>query len=227
LNVGLTVDAAGTSDEFMSLLNILNEYKIKSTFFVGVEIKPNIIKYIYKNGHEIGNHTYTHPVSLINLTSQKKELEIKSSHLILLSILKEEYGDASIKGFRAPYYNYDPDIPKILEKIQYNWDSTKAYFPVLGSEFKLEKNGNIIELPSLFPDDSTMINRLGLTEKQVLKIWKKSYELSTQTFVWGIHPYITVKNSDRINMFKHFIEYIIEKDGKFLCLSEIAKIHNE
>lgn len=222
MKVGLTVDAAGTHDQFKTFLNILSDFGIKSTFFIGVGIQSDLVKLIYKNGHEIGSHTYTHPVSLLKLNLQEKELEIKSSHLWLLNILNEEFKEAKIKGFRAPYYNFDPDIPKILEKIQCVWDSTKAYFPILDSHFKVEKIGKIIELPSLFPDDVTQINRLGLTENQVLKIWKKSYDLSTDTFIWGIHPYIITKNLDRIKMIRDFIEYIIEKNGKFLHLSEIA-----
>jgi len=224
LNVGLTVDAAGTSEEFKTLLDILNDFKIKSTFFIGVNIQPKLINLIYKNGHEIGSHTYSHPTTLLNLSLKDKELEIKSAHLWLLNILNKDFKDVKIKGFRAPYYNFDPDIPKIIEKIKYVWDSTKAYFPIIGSHFKLEKFGKIIELPSMFPDDSTMINRISLNENQVLEIWKKSFELSKETFIWGIHPYISVKNSDRIDMLRSFIEYVLGKNGRFLTLSEISKI---
>ena len=224
LNVGLTIDAAGTPNEFKILLDILNDFGIKSTFFIGMKIKPQLIKLISKKGHEIGSHTFTHPVSLSNLSFQEKELEIISAHLWLSNILSEESKDMEIKGLRAPYYNFDPDIPNIIKKIQYIWDSTKAYFPVIGSHFTSQKINKIIELPSLFPDDSTMINRLGLTEMEVLNIWKKSYDLSKNTFIWGIHPYISVKNSDRISMLKAFIEYIMKKDGNFLTLSEIAQI---
>lgn len=222
LKVGLTVDAAGTPNEFYTLLELLKDFKIRSTFFVGVRIQPDLLKLIYKNGHEIGNHTYSHPYSLLSLSFEEKESEIKHAHLCLLDTLNKNFKDAKIRGFRAPYYNFDPDIPKILDEINYNWDSSKAYFPILGSPFKTDKYGKILEIPSLFPDDDTMLDRIGLNENQVLKIWTKSYEMSTDTFIWGIHPYIVAKNSDRIKMIKKFIEYILEKNGNFLCLSEIV-----
>ena len=222
MKVGLTVDAAGTPNECYTLLELLKDFKIKSTFFVGVRIQPDLLKLIYKNGHEIGNHTYSHPYSLLSLSFEEKESEIKHAHLCLLDTLNKNFKDAKIRGFRAPYYNFDPDIPKILDEINYNWDSSKAYFPILGSPFKTDKYRKILEIPSLFPDDDTMLDRIGLNENQVLKIWTKSYEMSTDTFIWGIHPYIVAKNSDRIKMIKKFIEYIIEKNGNFLCLSEIA-----
>ncbi len=45
------------------ILDILEEYNVKATFFViGVNIEnyPGIIENIYAKGHEIGNHTYSH-----------------------------------------------------------------------------------------------------------------------------------------------------------------------
>lgn len=228
MNVGLTVDAVGTSSEFNLLLNTLRDFNIESTFFVCVKIalvriESELINLINKNGHEIGNHTYSHPIYLSRLSYQEKELEIKSAHLFLDNILHQVNKNIKIKGFRAPYYNFDPDIIEIIEKNKYVWDSTKAYFPIFGSFFQEEKIGKIVELPSLFPDDSTLIFRLGLNEKEVLKIWKKSYDLSQNTFIWGIHPYISAKNTNRIKMLKNFIEYILNKGGNFLTLSDITK----
>ena len=55
LNVGITIDAAGTSNEFKILLDILNDFEIKSTFFIGMKIKPQLIKLISKKGHENGS----------------------------------------------------------------------------------------------------------------------------------------------------------------------------
>ena len=64
LNVGLTVDAVGTLEEHETLIDVLHDFNIESTFFVRGDTPSNIINLIYDNGHEIGNHTYTHPVSL-------------------------------------------------------------------------------------------------------------------------------------------------------------------
>lgn len=223
LNVGLTVDAAGTPSEFNALLEIFNDSHVESTFFIGVRVPSDIVKLIYNHGHEIGNHTYSHPLSFLNLTYEEKELEIKSADLFLHDVLDEKFNDVKIRGFRAPYYNFDPDIPRILENFQYSWDSTKGYFPLLDSHFKMERFGKIAELPSLFPDDITLLDRMGLNENQVLKIWKKTFDISEDTLIWGIHPYISAKNSERIKMLKHFVDYIIEKNGCFLTLSKIMR----
>jgi peptidoglycan/xylan/chitin deacetylase (PgdA/CDA1 family) len=222
LRVGLTIDAVGRRSEFNTIIDILKEFDVKSTFFGNVNTEPEIIKQIKNHGHEIGSHTYSHRPSISSISLWEKERDIRSGHLWLMDILKQGFSDLEIKGFRMPYYNFDPDIPPILEKMNYVWDSSKAYFPILGSLFKPERFGKIIELPCLHPDDHTLLRRIGLSENQVLKTWKKSYELSNDVFVWGIHPYICVENKERIEMFKAFLEYVIEKKGVFLTMSEMA-----
>ena len=222
MKVGLTIDAAGTPDEYFALLETLNDYEIKSTFFCGVKIKPTILKSIYEKGHEIGSHTYSHASSYSSLSFEEKELDIRIGHIWLIDTLNRFFKNASIKGFRVPFYNFDTDIPPILEELKYSWDSSKAYFPILDSPFKPRIYGEIIELPSIHPDDHTLLRRIGLSEKQVLRTWMKCFELSEDVFVWGIHPYICMENDKRVEMLRNFIEHILENEGEFLTLSEIA-----
>jgi peptidoglycan/xylan/chitin deacetylase (PgdA/CDA1 family) len=221
LNVGLTVDAAGTPSEQKILLELLKDLGVKATFFVRPKVPSDIINLIHGNGHEIGSHTYSHPV-LPDVTFDEKEFEIKSAHIYLLHILNQEFEDVEIRGFRAPYYIFDAEMIKILESIDYLWDNTRVYSPILGSYFNSEKYGNIIELPSMFPDDGIMYRRMSMNEKQVYKVWKKSYDLSEDVFIWCIHPYIVLKNENRTNKMKEFIEYMIDKNAKFTHLSDIA-----
>lgn len=223
MKVGLTIDAAGAPNDFFTLLDILNDYEIRSTFFCGVKIQPEILKSIYEKDHEIGSHTYSHAASFSSLAFEEKELDIRIGHLWLIDTLSRDFEDATVKGFRVPFYNFDSDIPRILEGLDYSWDSSKAYFPILGSPFKPERYGEIIELPSIHPDDHTMLRRLGLSENQVLKTWIKCFELSKDVFVWGIHPYICAENDSRIEMLKAFIDYVMENEGVFLTMSEIAE----
>jgi peptidoglycan/xylan/chitin deacetylase (PgdA/CDA1 family) len=222
MKVGLTIDAVGTLNEFDLILDILKDYNVKATFFGNVNTLPEAFNSICGNGHEIGSHTYSHSSLLSSLSIWEKERDIRSGHLWLMDVLKGEFKDVKIKGFRMPFYNFDPEIPIILERLNYLWDSSKAYFPILGSFLKFERFGEIIELPSLHPDDHTLLRRIGLSENKVLKIWKKSLELSNDVFVWGIHPYICAENKERIQMLKAFLEHVLEKKGVFLTLSEIA-----
>lgn len=77
--VALTFDDGPDPRYTPEILNILKKNKIKATFFdIGSKMKqyPLIVKRQVKEGHLIGNHTYTHPDLIVE--SEKtvyKELE--------------------------------------------------------------------------------------------------------------------------------------------------------
>jgi peptidoglycan/xylan/chitin deacetylase (PgdA/CDA1 family) len=46
------------------VLDILREHQVPATFFVcgrNVEKNPDLLRRIVAEGHEVGNHTYSHP----------------------------------------------------------------------------------------------------------------------------------------------------------------------
>lgn len=57
----------GPSNITSSILDLLDKYGIKATFFVtnNVNNYPNILKRAYNSGHSIGLHTYTHEYSTV------------------------------------------------------------------------------------------------------------------------------------------------------------------
>ena len=59
----LTFDDGPHPKQTRQILEVLDKYQIKATFFViGVNAKqyPGIVREVLDRGHEIGNHTYTH-----------------------------------------------------------------------------------------------------------------------------------------------------------------------
>ena len=66
--VYLTFDDGPSQKVTMEILEILNEYGIKATFFVqgrNVSKYPDILKKIHDAGHTIGNHSYSHNYTII------------------------------------------------------------------------------------------------------------------------------------------------------------------
>lgn len=111
--IALTFDDGPNPDYTPKILKILKEKGVKATFFmVGVNIENNIpiVEEVYKDGNEIGNHTFTHPN--LEITSDDRErIELRSTRLLLESIT----GHSTLL-FRPPYIT-DAE-PKTLYQIK-------------------------------------------------------------------------------------------------------------
>ena len=109
----LTFDDGPGTGYTPKILNILEKEKVPATFFViGLNAEQNIplLQRIYKDGFEIGNHTFTHG-NIAKMSPQRAELEMKSTRLLIESIT----GRSTIL-FRAPY-NADSE-PQTYEEIE-------------------------------------------------------------------------------------------------------------
>jgi peptidoglycan/xylan/chitin deacetylase (PgdA/CDA1 family) len=98
------------------ILNILNKYDVKATFFLlGTRVQkyPDVAKRIYSEGHAIGNHTYWHPI--LTETGVKRMIwEIEKNEQEIFSLI----GQIS-DLFRAPYGALSEDHVHQLKKMGY------------------------------------------------------------------------------------------------------------
>jgi len=89
------------------ILDVLKQYNVKATFFtIGLEAEkyPGLLKRIYREGHEIGNHTFTHP-DISAISAQYARVELNLTERLLAAKL-------GIKPvlFRPPYsIDQEPD----------------------------------------------------------------------------------------------------------------------
>ncbi|MEZ0388062.1 MAG: polysaccharide deacetylase family protein [Verrucomicrobium sp.] len=86
--IAMTFDDGPHPSNTPRLLNILKERNIKATFYVVGQMAreyPNIIRRILAEGHEIGNHTYTHPI-LTNVSDDRIRKELGDTHKALVDI---------------------------------------------------------------------------------------------------------------------------------------------
>lgn len=120
--LAISFDAAWGSDKTPMILNLLKKYDVKTTFFlVGfwVEDYPEMAKRIAEEGHEIGNHSSTHP-KMGALSEEKIMEELKKTH----DIIKETTGyEASV--FRPPFGDYSNTLINTADKFGYKviqWD---------------------------------------------------------------------------------------------------------
>ncbi len=148
--VALTMNCAWSADDIDSILNTLEQNNVKITFFtVGdwVDKNPDAVKKIAKAGHEIGNHSDTHPhVNNLSSEENKKQIEACSKKIETLTGNKTTL-------YRAPYGEYNNVVIRSAREvnhtaIQWNID-TLDYTGLTGQDMwarvspKLS-NGSII-----------------------------------------------------------------------------------
>ena len=120
--VSISFDAAWGDEQTHTLLDILKEHNVKSTFFlVGdwVDKYPDDVKDIYDAGHDIGNHSDTHP-HMTEMSTEEQKNQIKACNEKIKEITGKEP-----KLFRAPYGDYNNTVVqsvKSLDMYCVQWD---------------------------------------------------------------------------------------------------------
>lgn len=90
--VALTFDDWASDDTVDEILDVLDKYNIKATFFFrakGVEQNPSLAYAISKRGHEIASHTYAH-TNLDTLTEEEIKEDIIKAHEVISNAIKKE-----------------------------------------------------------------------------------------------------------------------------------------
>lgn len=150
--VAISFDAAWGNEQTETLLEILDKYKVKSTFFlVGdwVEKYPESVKKIADKGHDVGNHSDTHP-HMTQMTTSQMAGEIQACN----EKIKKITGKTPTL-FRAPYGDYNNDVVKSVNGcnmycVQWDVDSLDWKDPtpeqITQNVLKKLKNGSIVLL---------------------------------------------------------------------------------
>lgn len=126
--VVLTFDDGPDERYTPRILDILSKYKVPAVFFMtGVNAEENLplVNRVYKEGHEIGNHTFLHP-NLELISDDRLKLELRSTGYIIESIT----GHNTIL-FRPPY-NTDAE-PTNSAQIRPIYTAKKEGYLTIGS----------------------------------------------------------------------------------------------
>lgn len=102
--IAISFDAAWGGDKTLGILDLLDEYNIKTTFFlvdIWTQKYPELVKEIVARGHEIGNHSTSHPqMSKLNETQIAKELNTQADNVLAIAGVRPVL-------FRPPYGDYN------------------------------------------------------------------------------------------------------------------------
>ena len=117
--VALTFDDGPDGNTTPQALDILAKYKIKATFFVqGKNIAGNeaILKRMQSEGHEVGNHSWNHPI-LTKLSLEDAKKQLTDTEDAITKVLGK-----SSKLMRPPYGAISDDIRNSLDLRFIMWD---------------------------------------------------------------------------------------------------------
>jgi hypothetical protein len=91
------------SQAILPILNLLDQYKVKASFFILGDIAkqcPDLVREIYEKGHEVGCHGMSH-----RMLEDLGEKGLRKELVEFKKVISEILGDLEIKGFRAPTFS--------------------------------------------------------------------------------------------------------------------------
>ncbi len=123
--IAISFDAAWGNEETQTLIDILKKYNVKTTFFVvgaWVDKYPESVKALTAAGHEVCNHSNTHP-HMPKLSQQEMTAQVTACN----DKIKAVTGKQPLL-FRPPYGDYNNDVIRTVNglkmyPIQWNVDS--------------------------------------------------------------------------------------------------------
>ena len=123
--ISISFDASWGADDTIEILNTLDKYNVKATFFMTggwVDSYPDMVKEICSRGHDLGNHSHNHKqMSKLSASEQKDEI------MYVTDKVKELTG-YDVFLFRPPYGDYNSTLINTVYgcnhyPIQWNVDS--------------------------------------------------------------------------------------------------------
>ncbi len=141
--VAITFDGGSINNAADEILDVLKDREVQSTFFLTGEFirqYPQTVKRIASEGHEVGNHTWSHPhltsfaqnrrqATLPGITDQTMASEFEKTASLYGLVTSTKM----VPFWRAPYGEYNPEILRMAARAGYKhvgwtvgrgWDET-------------------------------------------------------------------------------------------------------
>lgn len=132
--ISISFDAAWGNEDTETLIDIMEKYGVKTTFFVvggWVDKYPESVKQLADAGHEIMNHSATHPhMTKISANKIREEVKLCDEKIQNITGVKPTL-------FRAPYGDYNNTVVSTLREtghftIQWDVDTSATVGNPLG-----------------------------------------------------------------------------------------------
>ncbi len=197
--IALTFDDGPHPETTKKVLDILDSYGVKGTFFVlgkNVLAYPEVTKAIIDKGHEIENHSHTHPIfSQIDQQSQIQEIQATNNAIETVTGIKPQY-------FRKPYSNLSViDTDESIEYLNYLKDLN-----LRASEYDIDSKDWLVDSP----------------EESVQKV-VEAIENSQGNYSQILFHDTSEKIDNTLEALPQIIEYLQKKDIQIVRVDELDK----
>lgn len=129
--VALTFDAGSSAEPVPQILRVLAQRGIRCTFFLTgqwIERYPDAARQIAEAGHELGNHSWSHP-AFTSLSDEQIRKQLRRTEQIALRVC----GRSTKPFFRPPFGARDERVRSVVANEGYltiywtidSWDSVK------------------------------------------------------------------------------------------------------
>ncbi|WP_270646525.1 polysaccharide deacetylase family protein [Paeniclostridium hominis] len=184
--IALTFDDGPDQDFSPQILDILKKYNVKATFFmVGQKVgwNPKIAKRASDEGHDIGNHTFSH-INICKSTNEQIINEINKTQKIIKDVTGKE---ATL--FRPPYRAINENLFNIIKSKDMKvvlWSdldtkdwSNPGVYNIIKTIEENAKNGTIILLHDYNQIRNNKSQTIQALEKVIPKMQSLGYEFVT------------------------------------------------
>lgn len=217
------------------ILDLLDKYNIKSTWFVPghtADTYPDVVKEVHQRGHEIGHHGYCHE-SPVKFEREEEDRILEKGADAL-----ERATGVRPEGYRSPAWDLSPNSIDLFLKHGFVYDSSQMANDF--TPYRLRKNDQIsmeegikfgeeidvLEIPVTwglddFPQFEFLLfpmYLMGLSNpSKVKEIWLGDFDYCYNhvpggAWVLTMHPQV-IGRGHRITMLEEMIEYINSKSG--------------
>lgn len=181
--ISLTFDINwAEKDELDNILSVLDKYNVKATFFImggwvnySEENKNKFIR-IYEGGHEIGNHSYIHPM-FTKISEDKIKEEIEKTEKVFMDTI-----GINSKLFRFPSGDYNEKAYKYITSLGYQsiqWDVDSLDWKESGADYEYKRVMDKVSSGSIVLFHNNAKYTPGNLEKIIMKLKEEDYKFIT------------------------------------------------
>ncbi|HLV37848.1 polysaccharide deacetylase family protein [Xanthomarina sp.] len=188
--VALTFDDGPNANYTPQVLDLLKRHQAKATFFcVGLQIEnhPEIFNSIIKEGHTVGNHTYSHN-NMFGFFSTKQVIEeLEQTNKLVL-----EKTGLKLNLYRPAFGVTNPRIKKALKATKLHaigWNKRSLDTTGLSKETILKRASKDLKKGDVILLHDSSEKTLWVLEQLLLILQKQNLQAVTVDSLFNIEPY--------------------------------------